>query len=271
MEDRYADDTVELIDYLRVMWWGKWIILGCLVVAVGMSFLFVSLKSTTYSGALEFSFREYVTPIVAECEEAGLLQISIGQSAPADPVLALLESVIPGVTVSLADNRITLSRGNSISADAVRETLAQTTVDLELQIALIMADEFAHIERAARIREASLSMQLDILKRELDEERGTQEPVVLAALAEEVAALRARIAQQQALLELLGTANPADLFTLSSIGEPNITSSEPRGKTTIAVAAFLGLMLGTLLAFFVHYLIQIRERERQLANEKSAS
>ncbi|MCD6136747.1 LPS O-antigen length regulator, partial [Candidatus Bipolaricaulota bacterium] len=31
------DYEVDLIDYLRVIWWGKWIIIACFVVAVAVS------------------------------------------------------------------------------------------------------------------------------------------------------------------------------------------------------------------------------------------
>jgi len=55
------DYEIELIDYLRVLWWGKWIILGCLLVAVGTSALWVVLQPTTYSGSVELQLRQYVT------------------------------------------------------------------------------------------------------------------------------------------------------------------------------------------------------------------
>ena len=44
-----------------------------------------------------------------------------------------------------------------------------------------------------------------------------------------------------------------------------------REYVTAAAARFLGLMLGVLLTFFVHYLLQIRARERRVAKDEPAS
>ena len=47
------------------------------------------------------------------------------------------------------------------------------------------------------------------------------------------------------------------------IGEPLLPRSPiaPKKTTNIAIAGFLGLMMGTLLAFFVDYLARVRKQE----------
>ena len=267
MEDQYDGDTVELIDYLRTMWWGKWIILGCLVVAVGLSVLFVSLKPTTYSGSTELSLREYVTATLAECEGKGEGEGEhLAMMSTMELTLKSVAGAVPGITASVVGNRITimLSRSNATSTDAVRESLTQAVTELGQQVILAIAEELSYLARTTEIKQSSLAMQLDILQQQLNEEQASSGTSVLEALAGEIAALRVQLAQQQVILDTLESSEPSELFVLSPIGEPTITTSAPNRKTTIAVAGFLGLMIGVLLAFFVHYLLQIRARERSL-------
>jgi len=268
MEQRYDEDTVELIDYLRVMWWGKWIILGCLVVAVGLSMLFVGLRPTMptmYSGSTEILMREYVTAALAGDRDATAAMAS----AVGFAVIAV-ENDVPGIAASFASDRITLLLSDATTAETVRDALAQAEVALERQLPLALTEEFEHLARLLQFKRTDQDAQLEILRQRLREEQASSEGSVLEALAERIARLEEQIAQQQVHLDTLATVQPDDLFTLSPIGEPTITpsTSESRGKTTIAVAIFLGLMLGVLLAFFVHYLVQIRERERNGAKGK---
>lgn len=270
MEDRYDDDTVELIDYLRTIWWGKWIILGSLVVAVGLSALFVSLRPTPtmYGGSTEILLREYVTAALAGDQDATAAMISaVGFT------LAVVEDAVPDIAASLVDNRITLSRSDAESAAAVREALAQAEIALEQQLLLTLTKELGHLAKMAQFERSALVAQLDILRQRLTEEQAIAGVPLLEALAGRIAQVEAQLAEQQVRLDMLETAEPGDLFILSPIGEPTITitTSEPNRKTTIAVAGFLGLMIGVLLAFFVHYLLQVRERERRAVKDEPAS
>jgi len=265
MGERYDGDTVELIDYLRVMWWGKWIILGCLVVAVGLSVLFVSLQPTMYSGSTEILLREYVTAALAQ--DRGMPGV---MRPVVEFTLAAVESAVPGIATSLADDRITLSRSGAGSAAEVAETLAQAEMVLGQQLPLSLTKELEYLAHNTQLQERSLTAQLEILRQRLREQQATAAGVPMSqALA--VAELEAQLALKQVHLDTLETAEPGDLFVLSPIGKSTITASEPNRKTTIALAGFLGLMIGVLLAFFVHYLLQIRERERRAVKDDAAS
>jgi len=258
MEEHYDGDTVELIDYLRVMWWGKWIILGCLVVAVGLSALFVGLPPTTYSGSTEILLREYVTAALAENPDA-----TIPMTAVIGLALAAVEDAAPGIAVSMADDRITLSRSDAAATEDVREALDQAVVALERQMLLALTKEIQHLAHEAQLQKTVLTAQLEILQRRLGEEQASGETPLSVALAQRIANVEVQFAQKQAHLNTLEEADPGDLLMLSALGEPTITASESSLKTTIAIAGFLGLMLGVLLAFFVHYLLQIHARERE--------
>ncbi len=266
MEEQVSTDTLELIDYLRTLWWGKWIILGCLVVVVGLSALFVGLQptTTTYSGSTKILLREYVTAAFAGDRDATVAMISAVEFT-----LIATKGAVPGITASLVDDRITLSRSDAASTDAVSDALAQAEAVLEQQLPLALAKELEHVARVMRFEQSNLVAELEILSERLREERASAsaEDPVPTALAGRIAGLEAQLAPQQVYLDTLETAEPGDLFVLSPVGEPTITStvSKSRSKTTIAVAAFLGLMIGVLLAFFVHYLVQVSARERRAA------
>lgn len=267
MEEHYDGDTVELIDYLRVMWWGKWIILGCLIIAVGLSVLSVGLQPTPtmYSGSTAILLREYVTAALAGDQDATAAMISAMGFT-----LATVETAMPGIEASLVDNRITLSRSNDASTDAVRQALVQAVVALEQQLLLALTEELKHLAYKTQLQKTGLTAQLEILQQRLTEELTSGRASLGDALAEQIAGLEVQLSQKQVLLNTLETTEPGDLFVISPIGGPTITASAPGGKTTIAVAAFLGLMIGVLLAFFVHYLLQIRVREREEEKARSA-
>jgi len=269
MEERYDGDTVELIDYLRVIWWGKWIILGCLVIAIGLSTLFVSLQptTTTNSGTTEILLREYVTAVLADDQNA-----TAAMTDAVEFTLIDVETAVPDITASLENGRITLSRSDARSIDAVSDALAEAEAVLEQQLPLALAKELEHLARVMQFEQSNLVAELDILRKRLSEERASSsdEDPVPTALAGRIAGLEEQLAQQQVRLDMLETVEPEDLFILSPIGEPTITAStsESNLKTIIAVAGFLGLMIGILLAFFVHYLLQIREREHHAAKHE---
>ena len=265
MEER----EVELIDYLRTIWWGKWIILGCLVVAVGLSALFLGLQptTTTYSGSTEILLREYVTAALdGDRDATAAMTDAVGFT------LIDVETKVPDIAAILADDRITLSRSDAASTDAVSDALAQAEAVLEQQLPLALAKELEHLARVMRFERSNLVAELEILSERLREERASAsaEDPVPTALAGRIAGLEEQLAQQQVRLDIVETAEPGDLFVLSPIGEPTSTStvSKSRSKTTIAVAGFLGLMLGVLLAFFVHYLVQVNARERRVAKDE---
>ena len=126
------------------------------------------------------------------------------------------------------------------------------------------------IDRAAEMRfqEGNRTAQLAILQQRSAEERTTRDAPASEALADQIAALEARLAQTQVRLSTLESSDASSLFTLRPIGELAITASEPKRTTTIAVAGFLGLMVGVLFVFFIYYLLEVRARERRTSQQE---
>lgn len=275
MEERYDDDTVELIDYLRVMWWGKWIILGTLIVVAGLSVLLVGLKPVTYSGSTALLFREYISAAFPEARNTP--DTSTCVTAPTTQAQEIVDSVLPGmgnaapgIRITSDGNRISLLLSSASTTATASQSLAQAAGVLEQEIASALTEEIGHFKYESQLRETGLIAQLGILRERFGEESTSASAPLLVALAECIAELEAQLAQTEAHLDTLKTITPSDLFTLSILGPPAITASGSRLKTTVAVATFLGLMIGILLAFFVHYLLQVRQEEHGKAGARNA-
>ena len=69
---------------------------------------------------------------------------------------------------------------------------------------------------------------------------------------------------QNARIALAETPNPIQIIDEPFVPEESIGS---RKTSNVAIAGFLALMLGTLLAFFLDYLQRVREREKALQLE----
>jgi uncharacterized protein involved in exopolysaccharide biosynthesis len=119
----------------------------------------------------------------------------------------------------------------------------------------LIEDRIDDLERhAATISEELLAKQqetesLEATVRELDRR---------IALAEQAQATLA-IKLQDAKIALAETPEP-----IRVIDEPLVPRSSiaPKKTSNIAIAGFLGLIVGTLLAFFVDYLARVRKQER---------
>jgi len=252
----------ELIDYLRVMWWGKWIVLGCIAVAIGLGALYAVLQPTTFSGAQENLLREYVTAAVAGDREAtAALDTAIAST------LEVVNRAVSGVDASRTKDRIALqSRGRS--EEAVRDALGQAENLLNEQLPMALEEELGYLAVEMRFQESNLIAQLAILRQRSAEEWTRLDTPTSEALANRIVALEAELAQIQVRLSTLESSDASSLFTLRPIGEPTNTASVPKRTTTIAVAGLLGLIVGVLFAFFIHYLLQVRARERHASGQE---
>jgi len=155
------DYEVELIDYLRVLWWGKWIILGCLLVAVGASALYAGLQPTTCSGSMDLRLRQYVTAALGRDEEAAASMESALTGA-----LSAVEETIPEVasTVSKDGTIVTLSLSRTaLPPDVLRKTLEEARSELNRLLAASLKEELSHLATRTELQKASLSAQLEIL------------------------------------------------------------------------------------------------------------
>jgi len=250
------DYEVDLIDYLRVIWKGKWIILACLVVAIVVSAAIMWTKPDEFSGTT--SYRVYQS----------LSALGIPPLNNQEVVNTVLD-----FQATYKDAKLALTAESN--ADRVQVTLAGTIPPIDLTqafepLAASVTDRLREhvgkgIEQAVvttSMRINQLTQQRDSLKAQIDalDSPASDDPL-FGYLAQKSSDLEAQLIQDQVMLEALKNIDPISLFTLETLGKPVLSKIGPNRKMSVAVAGVLGLFVGVLLAFFVHYLVSARDRE----------
>jgi len=262
VEERHSREAIELIDVMRVVWWGKWIILGCLLAMIGLAAVYLAWQPMTYRAKAEFLLREYMT--AALTEEPIVDSIAVTPLAiRMDSAIAATQATTPGIVASLKDNLITLSRRNADSSMDASMSLVQAESALRQQLAIAISEELEYLANVAWLQSNDLIAQLEIMNQRLVEEKERGNVAVIDALAMQIGELESRQAQVQVRLDTLATAEPGDLFVLTPLSESSITVVKSNVKITLLAAGILGLLIGILLAFFVQYLVQSLNRERR--------
>ena len=107
-----------------------------------------------------------------------------------------------------------------------------------------------------------LALQRDSLREQIDTlDSPNPEDPLFAYLAQKAVNLEALLVEEQVKLETLQKTAVTDLFTLETVGRSTIAKIGPNREMSLAVAGVLGLFCGVLLAFFIHYLMGVQEKE----------
>jgi len=237
---------LELMDYLRVIWWGKWIILACFALAVGGAAAVIWTKAPSYS----------VTGLYEVRETLSLYATSQNATALARNALQALPNLdAPGLerTVSQKDPSFVAVSVSGKASEAVIDS-ALTSSIAALEVALVGQAEQALARERARAEADSgrLTGQVGLLRERLAAER---DEAAREALAQEVAKLETQVAEVTVRRDELASLAPARLVTLHELSRSAVGAVGRSAKMTLAVAGFLGLFLGVLLAFFAHYVV----------------
>ncbi len=250
---------VDLRDYLRVIWEQKWVILGVFVVAV--------------VAAAVFSFSlpdEYDAKALLQLEGPPL-PVATGLEAPDNRVVKqLLQSASPEIRISdVSSNLLMLTLRGSVSSQELARRLSevinttqkflqeQTRDDLDQQIAFLQEIDQQE-ERQLLERQLALKQQLQLLL----EARESSDVLDLAAQAQmislmsELQALYAQRSDTRRTLAALKQLSDASWSPLRLVQGPQGSSAPvgPSRRLNVAIAGVLGLFVGLLLAFFLHYL-----------------
>ena len=206
-----AEYEVELIDYLRVIWKGKWIILACLVVAIVVSVVVMWTWPTDYTASASyylrwgFVFKEFPALDVQE------VAASLGKVAPLSGLKGIdLHAVRKEEALSTSasddaevpkEGRIDVTLTGAVTEGAFRESITQLTplvkkivneqaerryemvvVELELKLAQMsqQRDLFqAHLVNQLRVkRHAEVIRRLELQIDQLVRERGMLEETI---------------------------------------------------------------------------------------------
>ena len=252
---------VDLIDYLRVMWKGKWIILGCLVVAVAVSAAVMWTRPNEFSGTTSYRVYQSLSVFgISDLDKQEVVNTVLDfQATYKDAKLAL--------TAESNDDRVQVTLTGTIPPADLTQAFGRLAVSVEDQLKEYVGKEVAQTVLSTSMHINQLIRQRDALKAQIDAlDSPTPDDALLGYLAfgylaQKTADLEAQLIQDQVKLEALNNTDPTSLFTIDALGEPVISQIGPNRKMSLAVAGVLGLFVGVLLAFFVHYLVSARERE----------
>jgi len=250
------DYEVDLIDYLRVMWKGKWIILACLVVALAVSAAIMWTRPNEYEGAITYRVSQFSEALGISALDGQEIINAITESRPSslDAQLSL--------QAKAESERIKVTLVGSASPSTLSDSLALVTPFVEDQLQALGIDVIFRAIRNIQITISQLDRQKELLTQRMNDiSPYNPDDPLFAALAQKVADLEGTLAQQQAYLELLNNANINSLLVIKTVSVSSIAKIGPNRKMSLAVAGVLGLFIGVLLAFFVHYLIDARDKK----------
>ena len=249
------EHEVELIDYLRVMWKGKWVILVCFVVALGVAAAVTWTRPGTYSETISYRLRETLSALGITGLDNKRVQSAVEDvdSSFSDTTLSV-KGQEKGDTV-----RVTLSGIGT--AESLDNSLDQLTASVREQMAAWARGEVARAVTSLDLSVRQLSRERDLLKQRAIElgSPGPEDPF-LQYLAEQVATVEAELVRDQVRLETLRSAKVDDLLTVEEVSRSPVSKIGPSLRLNLAVAGILGLFIGVLLAFFLHYLAEVRKR-----------
>ncbi len=306
---------VDLRDYLRILWRGKWVVLGVAVVAIGLAATFAARSPAVYRTEVLLAIERPAgapatyTPPTADwlverardpglLERAGLepgratsleaknqgqfLQLSLRGPVPPRELEARLEQVVAaleeesqaGVGEAIARRLKELEsereadliqlREWEAELERLREAAEAGRDRLRAMIAEIEADP-KRLELStgatSTIRGYLVQKELDLLYARLQavelalDAMDRLGPAYLPNVGPELVRLRSELTSLEVEEASLQAMLPALPELLSPVRGP--VSSGPLGpglKMNLAVAGVLGLFVGVLLAFFIHWL-----------------
>ena len=248
MTDEYE---VDLMDYLRVIWNWKWVIVACFVVAVAVAAAVSYTQPDRYAGTVTYQLNGLGSTVGIYSIDSTAL---VTAATAIDP--AALGSNVT-LTVHKLDNQVAATITGAVTPAVLRTMLTKVSPLLTAGISNIVRRDMAQALALAKRSQAQLSAESAILRGQMTT---TSSPDLSAAIAERIADLALQIAQVKVQIDSLTTAHPTDLFTLNTTGEPTITRVGPHRHLNIAVAAVLGLFVGILLAFFLNYIVLYQHR-----------
>ncbi|MCD5416691.1 Wzz/FepE/Etk N-terminal domain-containing protein [Candidatus Bipolaricaulota bacterium] len=236
---------IELIDYLRVIWRRKWIIIVCMVVTLAVTAGIVWTQPNEYAGTVSYRLHDRSTHLLAPNIHRLPHAIDVVETISLREGLRLIETSTRDLV------HVTLT--GVIPPNDLPEQLDRFTTHLyaELTARFQAEKDRATAESAFRIDQTT--KQLDLLEERMDALTTPDDPL-LPFLAKKVVDLEVRIVTEQVRLDILRETEADALLTLETVRISSITRTGPNRTMPLAVAGVLGIFAGLLLAFFVQYL-----------------
>jgi len=243
---------VELIDYLRVIWKGKWIILACLVAALAVTAALMWTRPNEYAGTITYRLYEHGLNLLAPDTQR------LARAIEAVDTSSLGE----GLTLKMESNKdlVSVTLTGAVSPDNLSEGRDRLTTHVYEQLTEQLGTKKSQATTESELKISQITRQRALLEDRMTAIASPDDPL-LPYLAEKVVDLETLLVAEQVKFETLRETKTTDLFILETVGQSTITKTGPNRKMFLAVAGVLGLFLGVLLAFFIHYLIGVKEKE----------
>ncbi len=247
---------VELIDYLRVIWKGKWIILASLVIALVVTAGIMWTRPNEYAGTATYRLYDSLSMFgITGLDEQELL----------NTVMDFHDSFLDDgltLTAKAQNNRVQVTLSKATSAKTLAEEFDRLISLVRDHLNLYVEKKVAQAIFNTSIHINQLTCQHDTLKEQIDAlDSPDPEDPLYTYLAQETVSIKTQLVQEQVNIETLQGADLTKLFTLETLGTPVVSKIGPNREMSLAVAGVLGLFCGVLLAFFIHYLMGAQEKE----------
>lgn len=260
---------VELIDYLRVIWKGKWIILASLVIALVVTASIMWTRPNEYAGTVTYHLYESLSGLLAPTtpSEQGGIASSRSTSSGTQKLMYVINaidtsSLEEGMTLKMksSEDLVQVTLSGAVPMSSLLEGFDWLTGRLHEQLTEYLEAEKSRARTESELKIEQMERQGTLLEDRMTTMISPDDPR-LPYLAEKIIDLEALLVEEQAKLEILQKTAIADLFTLETVGRSTIAKIGPNRKMALAVAGVLGLFCGVLLAFFIHYLMGMQEKE----------
>lgn len=258
---------VDLIDYLRVIWKGKWLILACVILALATSAAVLWTRPDEFSGTASYRLYQSLSVLgISGLDQKELLNTVLYFQSYYEKNTKL------ALTAEISDGRVKVTLAGPLRPDDLTEAFGRLGVSVNDQLKQYITREIAQAVLSTSMHIKQLTRQRDTLKAQMDA-LGSPAPddPLLGYLAQKTSDLEAQLAQDQVKLESLNTPDPTALFTVETLGEPVVFQIRPNRALSLAVSGVLGVFFGLLLAFLVHYLADVREREERTAGKEEST
>jgi hypothetical protein len=259
---------VELIDYLRVIWKGKWIILASLVIALLVTASIMWTRPNEYAGTIIYCLYESLSGLLAPTTpaEQGDIGNSRSNSSGTQKLMYAIDaidtsSLKDGITlkVEASEDHVQITLSGAVPIGSLVDGIDRLTERLHAQLTEHLGAEKLRARTESELKIEQMARQSTLLEDRMTAIISPDDPR-LPYLAEKIIDLEALLVEEQVKLETLQQTDVADLFTLETVGRSSISKIGPNREMSLAVAGVLGLFCGVFLAFFIHYLMGVQEK-----------
>lgn len=254
MTDEYE---VELIDYLRVLWRWKWLILGVLAIGVTVAAVVSFTQPDRYAGTAGYELKWFGATLGLPAPTAADL-VHIAEADSSSEIGAGLSLSAKADKSSNSGGKISVTISGAVAPERIEDAFETVTSALRSGVEKMVEYEIQRTTMLAAGQKEQLTKQKELLLQEMENATSSD---LSSALAEQVAALSLKLAQVQVQLEGLRSLDPSALFVVERTGEVAISRVGPHRAMNIAVAAVLSGFVGILLAFFLNYILSYRKNE----------